>query len=244
MVLLGTGTCQLTPERMASAVLLELEDLRVVYDFGRGIAGRITELGLAQDDIEHVVISHFHPDHLSDLIPFLHAGSWSQVDPRTRDLTIWGPTGLKALLEPLFALFSPGLVNQDRYRVHLREVADERLTIGDREFIYADLPPANNHGLKFSLGGRSYALTGDAELHEQSIEFLREVTIGVFDAGHLTDEEIVELAVESGAELLVASHLYRELDEEELNARASKRGYAGRLIVGHDLESFELGVSG
>ena len=54
LVLLGTGTCQLEEHRAASAVLLEMGDLRLVFDFGRGVATRLTGLGLkeAKDLVE------------------------------------------------------------------------------------------------------------------------------------------------------------------------------------------------
>ncbi len=62
----------------------------------------------------------------------------------------------------------------------------------------------------------------------------------MIDAGHLEADEIVELAVRSGARRLVCSHLYRPLDAAALNARAAKRGYRGELIVGEDGMRFEL----
>ena len=39
---------------------------------------------------------------------------------------------------------------------------------------------------------------------------------------------------------LVCSHVYRPLDLEALQARAAQRGYGGRLIMGHDLMTFDL----
>ena len=62
----------------------------------------------------------------------------------------------------------------------------------------------------------------------------------MIDAGHPSDEEIVELAVRTRVPRIVCTHLYRELDEEELNARAREKGYPGRLIVGRDLMTFDL----
>ncbi len=241
LLLLGTGTCQLEPDRMASAVLLELGDLRLVFDFGRGIAARLAGLGLAQDDVEHVVISHFHPDHLSDLIPYLQAGSYSRVDPRSRDLTVWGPPGLAAQLARIVDLFGPGMVvAEGRFAVHAREVRGGGFSIAGRRFDFSALPPAGNHGLRFRRGGRTFALTGDSSFHEREVEFLRGADLGVIDSGHLSDDEIVELAVRSGARTLVCSHLYRPLDEAGLNARAAERGYGGRLVVGRDLMEFEV----
>ncbi len=241
IVLLGTGTCQLQTHRRASSVLLELGDLRLIYDFGRGIADRTAELGLAQDDVEHVVLSHFHPDHLSDLIPYLQAACWSQVDPRTRDLHVYGPIGLEVQLMRLLSLFGPETLASERFRVHLHEHRSaERLVIGSHPFGYIDLPPADNRGLKLSHRGHTYAFTGDSDYHRQEIDFLRGVDLAVIDAGHPSDEQILELATETQVPRIVCSHLYRELDEAEMNEKARAKGYTGRLIVGQDLMAFAL----
>ena len=230
---------------MASSVLVELDGggeagLRLVYDLGRGVAGRLAGLGLKQDDVEHVVLSHFHPDHLSDLIPYLHAAAWSQIDPRSRDLHVYGPIGLEVQLMRLLSLFGPDNLSREHFRVHLHEIREDEIAIGGCRFDYCDLPPADNRGLKLTCGGRNWALTGDSLYHDQEVEFLRGADLAVIDSGHLDDGEIVELAARTQVPRLVCSHLYRELDEDELNGRARGSGYTGRLIVGRDLMTFEL----
>ena len=81
---------------------------------------------------------------------------------------------------------------------------------------------------------RRYALTGDSSFHQEEIDFLAGRELAVIDSGHLSDEEIVELAARTQARRLVCSHLYRELDAAALNARAAEAGYTGELIVGED----------
>lgn len=241
LVLLGTGTCQLEDGRTASSVLLELDDLRLLFDCGRGVASRLAALGYRQDQLRHIVVSHFHADHVSDLIPLLQAGSWSRSDPRSRDLHIWGPPGLRRLVEGWYELFGPGrLVNPERYAVELHELEAGRLIIEERQLEYVSLPPAGNHGLGFAVAGKRYALTGDSDFHRQEVEFLAGRELAVFDSGHLSEEEVVELAARSQARRLVCSHLYRELDAAALGARAAKAGYTGELIVGEDGMVFEL----
>jgi ribonuclease BN (tRNA processing enzyme) len=244
IVLLGTGTCQLQSHRMASSVLVELDagspsPWRLIYDFGRGVANRTAEVGLEQDDLEHVVLSHFHPDHLSDLIPYLQAASWSRIDPRTKDLHVYGPIGLEVQLMRLLGLFPPDNLTREHFRVHLHEIRGDSLTLGGRELGFCDLPPADNRGLKLSYRGRTYAFTGDSSFHPQEVAFLRGADLGVIDAGHLEDDEILELAAATQVPRIVCSHLYRELDEAEINDKARARGYDGRLIVGQDLMTFD-----
>ncbi len=241
LVLLGTGTCQLEDGRAASSALVELEGLRLVFDCGRGVAARLAALGYRQDQLGHIVISHFHADHVSDLVPLLQAGSWSWTDPRHRDLHIWGPPGLRRLVEGWLELYGPEtLVNPDRYRVELHELPSGAFTIDGRNFEFVSLPPAGNHGLGFAVGGRRYALTGDSGFHPEEVAFLSGRELAVFDSGHLEEEEIVELAARSQARRLVCSHLYRPLDAAVLGARAAKAGFTGELIVGEDGMAFDL----
>jgi len=245
LVLLGTGTCQLQEHRVASSALIELADLRLVFDFGRGVAMRLAALGFAQDDVAHVALSHFHVDHVSDLVPYLHAGSWSGIDPRTRDLHVWGPEGLEALMGGMLELFD-GLLRDDGFGVEVHEVAGDSMTIEGHEFLLADLPPAGNRGLKFVCGDVTCALTGDSHFHEREIDFLTGADVAIIDAGHSSDDEIVELASRCGARKLVCSHLYRDLDRDALARRAADRGFGGEIIVGADLMTFDLsrGIAG
>ncbi len=240
-MLLGTGTCQLQAERTASSVLIEVGDLRLVFDFGRGVTRRLAQLGLRQDDVEHIIISHFHPDHVSDLIPYLHAAAHSPSDPRSRDLTLRGPAGLKRLVEGFFELFgAQSLVVEERFRVTLHELPAGDFQIAEHGFSFSHLPPSGNHGLRFDHRGRTYALTGDSSFHQQEVEFLRGVDLAVIDSGHLSDDEIVRLAAEACPDRLVCSHIYRELDVESLNQRARKQGFGGQLLLGTDLMSFDV----
>jgi ribonuclease BN (tRNA processing enzyme) len=220
---------------MASSILIELGKLRVLYDCGRGISQRLVELGLRQDDICHIVLSHFHPDHVSDLIPFLHAASWSRIDPRTADLHIYGPPGTKELIDALTNIFGAHCLARDTFTLHIHEVRGEHLIIDGLEFEFIELPPANNHGLRFEYHARRYAFTGDSNFHEQEVSFLSDADWAVIDSGHLSDDEIVELAVRSRAKNIICSHLYRELDAAALNSRAQARGFPGELFVGDDL---------
>ncbi len=232
ITILGSGTCNLVPEKAAASVLIEQHDLRLVYDFERGIAIRLTEAGLAQDDVEHIFISHFHPDHLTDLYPYLHAASWSHIDARTKDVTIYGPKGAKALLGQMFEVFGWDELGRN-FNVTVQEV-EGGLTISGQTLQVVDLH--HSHGLR--LG--SVAIAGDASLNDALIGLIKSAELAVFDAGHITDDEICTLAAKTQAKKLVCSHQYRPLDEEKLNQRARQLGYNGRIIVASDLMKFEF----
>ena len=240
ITLLGTGTCQIEFERRASSVLLELEGMPVLFDCGHGIVQRLLEAGFQHNEVNHIIVSHFHPDHVSDLIPFLQAGAWSRRNPRSSDLHIYGPSGVRKFIDGLMHVFGPSSFQQPSYNISVHEVAEGQFSIGPYTFDSVSLPPAGNYGLRFEWKGKRYAITGDSNFHEQEIAFLRDVDLAVIDSGHIEDDEIVQLAVASQVGTLVCSHLYREIDAPRLQAQAEKAGYTGIIIVGRDLMSFVL----
>jgi ribonuclease BN (tRNA processing enzyme) len=99
LTLLGTGTCQIEHERRASSVLLELDGTHILFDCGHGIVQRLLEVGVEHNQLQHIVFSHFHADHISDIIPFLQAGAFSRRNPRTSDVHIYGPAGVHAIID-------------------------------------------------------------------------------------------------------------------------------------------------
>jgi ribonuclease BN (tRNA processing enzyme) len=240
MTLLGTGTCQIEFERRASSVLIQLDALPVLFDCGHGVVQRLLEIGIQHHELNHIVVSHFHPDHVSDLIPFLHAGAWSRHNPRTTDLHIYGPPGIQRIIDGFRAIFGESSLQQPIYDILIHEVAGERFSIGSYEFDFISLPPAGNHGLRFEWRGRHYAITGDSNFHEHEITFLHKVDLAIIDSGHLKDDEIVQLALASQAKTMVCSHLYREIDAPKLQTQAVKAGYEGTVLVARDLMSFVI----
>src|SRR5689334_23941314 len=122
MTLLGTGTCQIEFARRASSILLELDHTYILFDCGHGVVQRLLEAGVRHNQVEHIILSHFHPDHVSDLIPFLHAGAWSRRDARTTDIHIYGPPGVKALVDGLLQIFGSHAFSQSGYSIIVHEV--------------------------------------------------------------------------------------------------------------------------
>lgn len=232
---MGTGTCQIEKDRMASSVLIEVDAVKVVFDFGRGVSQRIYDLSMRQDDMDNIVISHFHPDHISDLIPFLHAGLYSIKDRRSKDLNIYGPEGIKEVIGRIFDIVGKDEIKGAGFRINIHEITEERFLINNHEFRFIELSHENNHGLKCTHDGKIYAFTGDIAFNEREINFLKGVDFAVLNVGHLSDEDIINIALMTQVGIMVCSHLYRDTDEEKLNSLAADRGYRGRILIGKDL---------
>lgn len=201
---------------------------------------RLLDVGVHPNTLQHVILSHFHPDHVSDLIPLFHAAAWSRTRPRTTDLHIYGPQGTRALINGYLVLFGRTAFEQSSYALIVHETTEATFSIGPHMFESVSLPPAGNHGIRFAHHQKTYAFTGDSHFHFQELAFLRGIDFAIIDSGHISDDEVVELAVESQAQVLLCSHLYRELDVHSLQTQAQARQYAGTILVGRDLMTFVL----
>jgi ribonuclease BN (tRNA processing enzyme) len=136
LTILGSGSTNLIPGQGAASALVELDGTRLVFDMGRGTASRLAESRLRQDDIQHLFLSHFHPDHVTDLHPYLHAASWSQLDRRTKDLNIYGREGTKDFIAKMFSVFDWKEELMRGFKVRVHEVQPGPLKIGRLELLW------------------------------------------------------------------------------------------------------------
>lgn len=241
LTLLGTGTNTIQKSRMASSVLIENGKSKIIFDMGRGITQRLLDLKIQQDEIEHIIISHFHPDHISDLIPYIHAALWSTLDKRTKDLVIHGPKGIKELIHNvIIEKLVPSYKMKDDFKIITKEISEKGFNINNQTFKVSVLQPANNHAIKFQLNKKKIGLTGDFHFSQEVIDFLKGLDLAVIDAGHSSKQDIVKLAVKSQVKKIIMSHLYKEYDTDDMNQIAKKAGYKGKFIKGEDLMSFDF----
>lgn len=88
---LGSGGPIADDDRAGSGYLLWIDGrARVLVDAGAGVFLRFAEAGARFDDIDVILVSHFHADHVSDLIALLKSGYFSE---RTRPILVAGPAG-------------------------------------------------------------------------------------------------------------------------------------------------------
>jgi len=140
----------------------------------------------------------------------------------------------------LLNVFEPEDLSPKHYRLKVHDISEERFKVDSQEFEFIKLLHVNGHGIRFRSGKNLCALSGDSGFDKPLIDFIRGADFAVIDSGHITDDDIIELAVEAKPKRMICSHQYRSLGQDKLNDGARKRGFEGEIIVGSDLDSFEL----
>ncbi|MEQ8601739.1 MAG: MBL fold metallo-hydrolase [Marivibrio sp.] len=101
-VLLGTGCPQCSPRRFGPAALLRTAESAVLVDCGSGVTQRLVAAGTPGRDLDAVVLTHLHSDHIMDLYQLI-LSSWHQG--RDRPQHVVGPTGTAGYVDGLMKLW-------------------------------------------------------------------------------------------------------------------------------------------
>jgi ribonuclease Z len=98
VALVGTGGMLPLPDRWLASVLLRYGGHLILFDCGEGTQISLRALGWGIKDIDLILISHVHGDHVTGLPGLLLSQGNSG---RTEPLQIVGPRGLCAIVEAL-----------------------------------------------------------------------------------------------------------------------------------------------
>ena len=127
VVLLGTGTPNVDPERSGPAVAIVVNDTPYLVDFGPGVVRRAAAMSptwggtmqaLETGNLKHAFLTHLHSDHsagLSDLI----LSPW--VMGRDAPLELYGPEGISSMADHVLKAYEADI----RYRVDGLEPAND-----------------------------------------------------------------------------------------------------------------------
>lgn len=253
--ILGSGSCLVAQERNSSGYLIETNSSLIMVDTGTGTTKMMREKGFSTDEIDAVVNTHRHPDHVSDLIPIIQdkvVRSFEQDEP---DIQLYGPEEhIKYLEDRMHHEMRENWAEFDEnfgFKLEVKEV-EKTSEIADLKInsFRAEHGPKdfNCVSLEFSIDGKTVFFTGDTDYFEGLADNASEADVVVADCskpdelkskGHMTPTECARVARDSGAEILVLSHLYPEAEETRIKETASKT-FGGKIIVAEDLMTLEL----
>ncbi len=100
VTLLGTGGPIPDPDRAGPATLIEVADTRLLVDAGRGVCLRLAQAGVSLTDLDAVLVTHHHFDHIGSLGDVMLA-SWNLG--RSAPLPLIGPRGTADIVAALIS---------------------------------------------------------------------------------------------------------------------------------------------
>ena len=205
-----------------SGYLLEMGGSRVLLDCGTGVLGALTAI-LPPEQLDAVVLSHLHYDHMSDMLPLIY-----RMQGRKR-LTVCAPTEpsrTRGLLSDAF---------------EMRDLAEECCIGGFRLRAMPVRHPVQAFAVRLEAEGKAFCYTGDTNTCEGLADFIRGCDLLLADAcltealwaenkPQLSARLAAELARDAGARQLILTHFNPDIDQETLS-REARRVYPQAVMA-------------
>ncbi|MFC4559176.1 MBL fold metallo-hydrolase [Virgibacillus kekensis] len=207
-----------------SAYLLEKDGYTLLIDAGSGSLSKVQNYTKVTD-INAVVLSHYHNDHIADIGVLQYA--WlvqSYIQDRKTVLPIYGHTDDQEGFESLSHRFTKGVAYDPKKQL---EVGPFSVTFQKTDH------PVPCYGMRITDGESAIVYTADTSFKEEWISFAEHADLLITDcnfyagqnskkAGHMTSEEGARIAHEAGVGELVLSHLPHFGDHKDLIKEAEQ----------------------
>jgi ribonuclease BN (tRNA processing enzyme) len=248
LIIVGSGTGIPSLRRGSPGLLLISESSKVLIDSGSGTLRRTLEVGITYHDVDLLLYTHIHPDHISDLVPILFACKYSDL-PREKDLLCVGGAGFKHFFNKLKKVYGSWIEAQS-YHLTIKEISQKPLSFRDLTIFakpMAHLPESVGYRIEFN-DGKSVAISGDTDYCKNIIDLASEVDLLVLECsfpdekkveGHLTPSMAGKIGLESRCKRLLLIHLYPICDQFDI-LKECRQIYQGDVILGEDLMRIKI----
>lgn len=243
LIVLGSGTGVPSLRRGSPAYAVKAAGRLMLLDLGGGACRALLRHDLNFSQVDLIALTHLHPDHIGDLVPFLFATHYALGYTRTEPFWLLAARGFRDFRERLQNAFGhwvegpPGLLQ-------LQELDPEGPDRFDWEGLTIKSVPVNHiYGslaYRVEAAGRSLVYSGDTDVSDSLVSLARGADLLVLECanpakvpGHLTPEEAGRLAAQAGVPQLLLTHFYPSCDEVDVAALAA-REFAGEIIRAED----------
>ena len=248
IIILGSGTGIPSLERGSPGLVAKVGKDVILFDSGPGTLNRLLKMDIDYRELDYIFYTHFHPDHITELVPFLFACKYHS-NPRTKPLKIIGANGLKNIYFGLFEVYGEWIV-PDKYEVEIIEL-DGSPFEGNGWTVYSK----NLKHVESSMGYRvedekrnSFVYSGDTEYCKEIVELARNTNLLILECafpnehrakGHLYPKLAGRVAKESNCKYLVLNHMYPVCDKYDMS-KECKKEFDGKITVARDFMHFNV----
>ncbi len=225
VVFIGTSDAFGAGGRRQAAVLVRGERGTFLFDCGMTTNTGLAELGIERDEIDTILISHFHGDHFGG-IPLLLLGALYE-DRRTRPLHIAGPPDVERRVWKLAEAAGHPIDEQEwTFDIRFTELpAGSEQEIGPAlasSFETRHQLESHPHGYRVSTGKATVVYSGDTGWFDELPRlaagadlFICECTFRNRELDfHLSLEQLIERRAEFDNEHMILTHLGSEMSAE------------------------------
>lgn len=248
---IGTGTIAPDPDRSCTCIFLETAKEKILIDIGCGTLHRLDEEKIDIHLVNYIFITHFHPDHIGDLISFLFALRNTRADRPPERLQIWGPKGLLNFIRAMETAYGRW-IQDSSMNVKFYELGRRLVDFpGFRVLWNKVIHKSESVAYRFEVGERAISFSGDSGYCQELIRICRDADIAILECshadehaveGHLSPSLAAKIAHEAQAKKMVLTHFYPDAARSDLENVAGKF-FSGEIILAKDGMNISLPIS-
>jgi len=183
LTLLGTGCPAVHAERYGPAQIVRHGGTTLLVDCGSGVTQRMAQAGISGRDIDAVLLTHMHSDHIVDLFQLV-ISSWHQG--RDKPMRVFGPSGTYRYVDGMVSLWQNEMEQRILHEKRPSAVAlqteviemtpDEVVEFGTMRVRAVEVdhkPVRHAYGYVFETDEAKLAISGDTRPCDALIEAAR-----------------------------------------------------------------------
>lgn len=261
LTILGSGTSIIKKDRLAPGYLLELNSGEsFLFDCGGTVAQRFADINFDYAELDHVLISHPHPDHMGGLISLLHGlalkSMYSKMageKPRKKVLILHGYPGFAKACKILRKTVITELELVKKYLNKIIEYKNQRIKYPKFILETKIVPHAEklftSIAFRLEADKKVFVYSGDSRYCDALIKLAKKADLFLCDSCsmekglgggyHLTPEGAGKIARESEVKKLVLTHLHDMKPAKQILKEARKY-FSGEIILAKDLMEIKI----
>lgn len=239
---LGSGTITPDPDRFCTSIFIKTPKEHILLDIGSGTLRRMAVEHIDIHSINYIFITHFHPDHIGDLIPFLFALRNTRSGHQKEKLQVWASRGFRNFIrgmEMSYGRWVQNSVMNVRYNELGRRLLDFP---GFRVIWNKVIHSSESVGYRFEIGGNVISFSGDSGYCQELIRLCKEADIAVLECshadeyaveGHLSPSLAAKIAAQAGVKKMVLTHFYPDAINSDIE-QVARKFFSGEIILAKD----------
>ena len=238
---LGSGTAVPSKQHAPAGLIVIASGQRLLLDIGPGTLTRLDLAGITYDQIDHLLLTHFHPDHTLDLATLLQVFNYAPEAERTMPFPITGCRGSEDFIRRMLSLY-PELTPLS-YKLNIQEVFRGQFSFGNLK-VKAAPTGHTPESVAYRIEDAEHSLvySGDAAPHGELVQLAQGADLLIcecsFPAGwktedHLNAEMVGIIAREAGVKSLILTHFYAPALSADLIGQIRKY-YDGKIQLAMD----------
>jgi ribonuclease BN (tRNA processing enzyme) len=217
--MLGTGSGVPSLRRVSAAYLVSAASGKILIDIGPSVVRRLLEFDVVADDVDVIILTHFHPDHTVDLATFLFACNYGEKE-RRKPLLMIGGRGVR-LFYGRFSRLYPW-VKPIGYPLTIKTLSKGKLRFGN---LLIETAPVNHRdesiAIRLEENGRTTVFSGDTDYSPTLLRLASGSDVLFAECshpwkkakGHMNLETLRRVVDSARPRKVLMTHLYPEWEE-------------------------------